>query len=232
MSKLGAALVVVLVGCGSSSALDIPDDHQLHDLSTDDAEARHMRYGGKQVSLADLPMVAAKLGLPVTGTADISIDLSTPKAAQMDYTKTTGSISIGCTKCQIGDDVTRLHVAGKPANAFAAEGIAFGHLAVDSLEAKLTAANGKLELTSWKLASPDLALEVSLSITFDRVLMKSEVDGCIRFKATDALQKRDPKMYALLVLTGAASGADGFQHIKLRGQLSHVKRLSAECKTN
>jgi hypothetical protein len=52
----------------------------------------------------------------------------------------------------------------------------------------------------------------------------------MRFKATEALKKRDATTSAVLALTGAARGADGFDHIELSGTVDHVRRMSRECK--
>lgn len=223
--------VVVLVGCGSSS-VDLPDDHKLHDQSAETAESLHIRYGGTQVPLAELAMVTAAIGLPVSGTTDVSVDVTVPKVSgQATYGQAKGTISVGCTKCQIGDDKTKLRFGAKNARtaSFLGEGIDFSHLAIDSLDAKVSIESGKLQLTSWKLASPDLELQVALSMTLATPFKTSEVDGCIRFKPSKELDKRDPKMASLLMLTGASQGSDGMYHIKLEGPVGNLRRLAKEC---
>ncbi|MBA2538230.1 MAG: type II secretion system protein GspN [Deltaproteobacteria bacterium] len=237
MAKLCA--VILLVGCGSSGPKadppEFPDDHKLHDLSTDDAQASHIRYGGKQVSLADIPIISEKIGLPVTGTGDVSIDLTIPKVGRTpDYTKATGTISIACTKCQIGDDTARLKMPtkSKRANAFAGEGVWFGHVTIDSLELTMIAANGRLELTSWKFVSPDIDIQLALTVELRKSLQDSDLDGCVRFKVSDALEKRDPKTHAALWLTGAHLGADRFFNIAVQGAVKNPRRISRECKIN
>jgi type II secretion system protein N len=222
--------IVVLVGCGSS--VDIPDDHKLHDLSADTAESLHLRYGGTQVPLGELAMVGVAIGLPVSGTADVAVDVKVPKVSgRLEYGQAKGTISVGCTKCQIGDDKTKLRFGAKNARtaSFLGDGIDFSHLAIDSLDAKLSIESGKLQLTSWKLASPDLELEVALSMTLATPFEASAMDGCIRFKPSKELDKRDPKMASLLMLTGANQGSDGMYHIKLEGSVGNVRRLAKEC---
>ncbi len=181
-----------------------------------------------------MPFLADRIGLPITGTGDVSIDLKIPKVGNTpDYTKATGTISIACTKCQIGDDKARLKLPTKNArnSAFAGEGIAFGHVAIDRLEMTMTAAVGKLELTSWKFASPDVDLQLSLTVDLSKSLQDSGLDGCVRFKLADTLEKRDPKTHAMLSLTGAHLGADGFFNIVVKGAIKRPHQLARECNT-
>jgi type II secretion system protein N len=231
-------VLVFVAACGSSGSAsdppEFPDDHKLHDLSTDDAQASRLRYGGKQVSLADVPILADRIGLPITGTGDVSIDLTIPKVGNTpDYTKATGTISITCTKCQIGDDKARLKMPARnaSASAFGAEGLAFGHVAIDHLEMNLTAANGRIELTHWKFASPDVDLDLSLTLQLSKSLQDSGVESCVRFKPTDTLEKRDPKTHTMLSLTGANRGSDAYFSIAVEGSIKNARRLARECST-
>ncbi len=205
---------------------------KLLDTSSDAADAVTMQYSGKGVSLADLPAVAERIGLPVSGKADFSIDIIVPKTKGVaDYTKATGRIELACTKCQIGDDAAKLQLASKSArtNAFAGDGIPFGHLAIDSFEAKLDIIGGKLELTSWKLASPDLEMQTTLAVTFAKSLDLSAVEGCMRYKPSAELAKRDQKTHDMLALTGAMRGSDGFDQIALQGTVAQLRKLARDC---
>lgn len=219
--------VVVVAGCGSSSN-DFPDDQKLHDLSTETSATWHLRYGGKQVPLADVPQLFHTIGLPGSGALDLSVDVTMPKVDGIpNFAKATGTMALSCQTCQLGDDKTKLSIG--PKDGFLGDGVEFSHLTVDSLDAKVSIIDGKLSLTSWKLASPDVAIDVSLDIKLASSVEDSVVDGCIRFKPSKELDKRDPKLYSLLTITGAAVGADGRYHIKLEGTVGKIKRLAKEC---
>ncbi len=223
------SLLVLLLACGSPNPRDVPLDHELHDLSSETDEAKHLRYGGKQVSLAKLP-VADKVGLPVSGTADVMVDIAIPKTAgTLDYAKATGSISITCTQCQLGDDHTKLRLGDELMAALDIDGIAFGHLTAHRLEATFIIANGRLVLRTFKLASPDIELTFSLALDLAIDLDASVVRGCLRFRPTEALRARDPKLFDLLRLTGAARSDDGFEQVQLAGTFGTVKRLGRPC---
>lgn len=223
-----ALVVLMAAGCGSSNPANVPADHRLYDLGSETGDTKYIRYGGKQVDVADIPRVADTLGLPVSGTADIVIDVAIPKTRRRpDYAKAHGTISIACTKCRLGDDQAKLVLADL--TGLAPDGIPFGHLTIDQLEVEATIAGGKLALTSFKLRSPDFEIRLALSMAFASSFEDSAVTGCIRFKPTAALRARDPRMHDMLSLTGAARGPDGFDHVSLEGTVGETRRLAKDC---
>ncbi len=212
----------------SFAAADFPDDQKLHDLSTETSDTWHLRYGGKQVPLADLPQLVRTIGLPGSGALDLSVDVTMPKVDGIpDFAKATGAMALSCQKCQLGDDKAKLSMG--PKNGFLGDGIEVRHLTIDSLDAKVSIIDGRLSLTSWKLASPDVELDVSLDIKLASSVEDSVIDGCIRFKPSKELDKRDPKLYSMLTITGASLARDGRYHIKLEGTVDKIKRLAKEC---
>jgi len=62
----------------------------------------------------------------------------------------------------------------------------------------------------------------------------SVVAGCLRFKASDNLLKKEEtkKTYAAISTTGAELRSDGLFHIKLSDRFKDMKRLNAECGPN
>lgn len=251
VTRFGPILVAtVVVGCGSSSTTPPPQPSptpsptnpartppgdpprgKLQDQSKDEADGLTVRYRGTGVSLAELPAVAQRFGIPLSGKADFEIDVIVPKIRGMpDYTQATGSIDLACTKCQIGDDVAKLRLPPKNGRAgFADDGFPFGKLLVDRFEAKARITGGKLELTSWKVESPDLAMEANLTVTFSRALEASALEGCMRWKPSPELEQRDPKTHAMLLLTGARRGADGYFQIQLGGTVGESRKLARDC---
>lgn len=231
-----ALLFVLFAACGSSSDSSgpsaPPDDHKLHDLSSESNDGSRIAWAGKEVPLADIRAIADRIGLPLSGTADVSIylDVSKPQGAR-DYSKAKGTIAISCTKCQIGDGTAKLAIGGnKRTQAFVGDGLDVGSLMIDSLEAKAIVGDGKLELSVWKLASADLEVQLALAADIAKTgLRQSDVKACLRFKPTKALEQRSPKTYALLSMTGGSLGEDGFYSIEISGRAGELKRFSRKC---
>ena len=55
------------------------------------------------------------------------------------------------------------------------------------------------------------------------------VAGCLRFKGSEVLQKREPKTFAAISTTGAQLGPDGLFHIRLTESFKDMKRLAQKC---
>jgi hypothetical protein len=69
---------------------------------------------------------------------------------------------------------------------------------------------------------------MTLETDFD----ESMVAGCLRFKGSDDLLKREPKTYAAIQTTGAELRSDGLFHIRLTDRFKDMKRLNQECGPN
>lgn len=192
---------------------------------------------GNGLPSSSLPLKDA-LGLPMTGKIDFAFSLDLPsetnKAGKLasDWSKAEGEASFGCpTGCSIGDGKTKLKpkLKNSRSQAFAGDGIDFGKVDIDSLSAKIEIKNGKLDVTKFETKSGDGELHVDFSMTLAPVLDDSLVTGCLRFKGSEALLKKEPKTFAAIQTTGAPLGPDGLYHIKLTDKFKEMKRLGQVC---
>jgi type II secretion system protein N len=192
---------------------------------------------GIDVPAGNLPMKEI-IGLPMSGKLelDFSLDLPIDKLKNgktgPDWTAAKGEITFECPSgCTFGDGKTKLKPKLNNARnqAFAGEGIEFGKINVDSMLAHVKIADSKLELDKFETKSQDGELHVDFALELAQEFGDSEVTGCLRFKGSDALQKREPKTYAALTTTGASIGPDGLFHIKLSNNFKTMKRLAQFC---
>lgn len=192
---------------------------------------------GSHLAGTSLPLRAA-LGLPMTGTIEFSAALDLPydrpKAGKPvpNWKAAEGAFSISCPSgCTFGDGKTKLKPLVKNAGqqAMVGEGIDFGEVNIDSLVAKAEIKKGKLEVTKFDAKSRDGELHVDYAMTLDKEFGNSIVAGCLRFKGSEALLKREPKTYAAIQTTGAELREDGLFHIRLTDRFSTMKRLNQEC---
>jgi type II secretion system protein N len=192
---------------------------------------------GEDVPSASLPM-RDFIGLPMSGKLRFAFDLDLPnvknKAGKVapDWTKADGNIEFACpTGCTVGDGKTKLKFAlkNRSQQAFAEDGIDFGKLTVDKLDAAATLKQGKVEVTKLETKSDDGEVKLDLTIALNADLNQSQVTGCLRFRGSDGLIKREPKTHAALSTTGAPLGPDNLFHMKLDGQLREVRRIGQIC---
>jgi len=195
---------------------------------------------GKGIPGTGLPMRAA-LGLPMTGKIDLSASLDLPNEVPKvgrpvpNWKAASGAFMIACPSgCTFGDGHTKLKPLVKNAGqqAMVGEGIDFGQVNIDSLLAKAEIKNGKLDVTKFDAKSKDGELYIDYSMTLDKEFGNSVVAGCLRFKGSDALLKREPKTFAAIQTTGAERRSDGLFHIRLTDHFSIMKRLNQECGAN
>jgi type II secretion system protein N len=211
---------------------------------------------GTDLPGGSLPLRSA-LGLPMTGKLDFAVDLDLPVAKNKmgrtatDWTKADGTIDLSCPSgCTLGDGHTKLKplLKNRTNQVMVGDGIDFGEVHITTLDvhAVFTAAvgdadahsssykPGKFEIKKFNITSPDGELHVDYQMTMAPSLDDSVVAGCLRFKASDNLLKKEDtkKTYAAISTTGAELRSDGLFHIKLSDRFKDMKRLNAECGPN
>ena len=198
---------------------------------------------GTNLPAASLPMREV-VGLPMSGKIEFAANLDLPNAKNKagrdapDWSKAEGSFDLSCpSSCIFGDGKAKLmpKLANQRNSAFASGGIELDKLNIDSLVARVEIKTSKtdvktLEVTKFETKSADGELHVDFTMTLASVLSDSMVNGCLRFRGSDALLKRSPKTHAAISTTGAPlNPSDNLFHIKLEGRVAEMRRLGQLC---
>lgn len=195
---------------------------------------------GDDLPSGSLPVQVA-LGLPMNGKVRFSFDLDVPNeksktgAVAPNWARAEGGAEFACPSgCTVGDGKSKLKLTTNNARqqAFLDEGgggIDFGKVNIDSLIADVEIKHGKLEITRFETRSGDGELHIQFSMMLNQDFQSSLVAGCLRFRGSDALLKREPKTHAAISTTGAPLGPDNLFHIKLDGPLRQVRRIGVVC---
>ncbi len=187
-----------------------------------------------------LPM-RSLLGLPIVGKLDFSIALTLPMEKSklgkkgINWPKVRGTFGLGCpTGCTFGDGVTKLKPLLKNTRnqVMVGDGIDFGKVSMENLVAKASIKGGKLTLDKFDIKSKDGEVHIDFQMTLEKELDESMVAGCLRFKGSEELMKREPKTFAAIQTTGAELRGDGLFHIRLTDRFKDMKRLNQECGPN
>ncbi|HEY0480922.1 MAG TPA: type II secretion system protein GspN [Kofleriaceae bacterium] len=196
-----------------------------------------VKLDGDDLPSANLPMREV-LGLPMSGKVRFALDLALPndrKTGKPNAAKADGNFEFACPSgCTVGDGKSKLKLTTNNARqqAFLDEGgggIDFGKVNIDSLFANVEIKSGKLDITRFETRSPDGELHVALDMALNQDLQASVVTGCLRFKGSDVLLKREAKTHAAISTTGAPLGPDNLFHIKLDGPIRQMRRLGVVC---
>jgi type II secretion system protein N len=195
---------------------------------------------GGSLSADALPM-RALLGLPMSGKLEFGIAMNLPMEKSklgkvgINWQKVKGTINLACpTGCTFGDGKTKLKPLVKNARnqAMVGDGIDFGKVNLDKLVAKVTINKGLLKVERFDAPSKDGEVHIDYEMKLDKNFDDSMVTGCLRFKGSDDLMRREPKTHAALSTTGAELRSDGLFHIRLTDRFGNMKRLNQECGPN
>lgn len=220
--------ILVSSACTAPSSSDPPGvstgAFRIDEIVRTTAAELRVQVHKQQVPLGEMPMADLLAGLPMTGLADVAIDVVVPIAdGARAYRRASGSIAIACPDgCTLGDDAATVNPAGGMQ-------LPFGHLTFDKLELQASIDKGRLAVTRWHAESPDLALQIALRVELATPLEDSTLHGCVRFKASPTLGDRDPRTAAVIATTGAALGADGLSSIQVAGTLGAHRLLGKVC---
>lgn len=199
-----------------------------------------IHMAGDDLPSASLPMREA-LGVPMSGKVRFVFDLDLPnersKAGKVtpNWPKAEGDVEFDCPSgCTVGDGKTKLKLTtnNNRQQEFldaSGGGIDFGKVNIDSLFARVEIKKGRLEVTRLDTKSGDGDLHVAFSMNLAQDFMSSQVTGCLRFRGSDALLRREPKTHAAISTTGAPLGPDNLFHIKLDGPLRAMRRIGVVC---
>ena len=190
---------------------------------------------------ADALPMRALLGLPMSGKLEFGVAMNLPMEKSklgksgINWQKVKGTINLSCpTGCTFGDGKTKLKpiVKNTRNQAMVGDGIDFGKVNLDKLVAKVTINKGVLKLERFDAPSKDGEVHVDYEMKLEKNFDESMVTGCLRFKGSDDLMRREPKTHAALSTTGAELRSDGLFHIRLTDRFKDMKRLNQECGPN
>ncbi|HUS27761.1 MAG TPA: type II secretion system protein GspN [Kofleriaceae bacterium] len=195
---------------------------------------------GNALPSGALPM-RGLIGLPMSGKLNFLVDVSLPMEkskmgkTSINWQRVTGEIALACPKdCVFGDGKTKLKPLLKNTRnqVMVGEGIDFGKINIGSLNAHVSIKRGLLKLDKFDAKSGDGELKVDYEMKLEKSFDESQVTGCLRFKGSDDLLRREPKTHAALSTTGAELRGDGLFHIRLTDRFKDMKRLNQECGPN
>jgi len=190
-----AAWLVVLAACSSSSS------------------ASHKR----EYKLSELHLAQFLGGLPLDG-GTLTVDLSQDPDAITDWSKVTGTVTLDCGGCVLGDDHAVLHSNGP----FGGD-LHFGHISWDDATTRAVFGGGKIAITGhWRG-------DVDLDVKADVMLASRAVVGCLAFRPAERLLARDEKLHNIFMLTGAPKGDDGRMYIRVAGPLDRLRYMPQLC---
>ncbi len=185
------------------------------------------------LSLADVPGVAAAVGLPMGGALDAEIELRLPGAK---WKNAEGKITLGCDDCTVGDGVSKMTMtpstsssgrrrrASAAAAAWGAQGVTVPRLALGDAKVVVDIDKGVGEIKTFAATSKDGWLKIEGKIEFRDPFSNTLFPGCMSFKLSDELKKRAPDFGNIeFTLSEKVRQADGSFAIPTKGRLTELR---------
>jgi len=169
------------------------------------------------MSLARLPAVQEFVGLPVKGVLAGEVKLVVP---QNRWSESSGSISIECEGCSVGDGKAKLKI---PGNALTAQGITMPRIRLGQFGGEIKVEKGVASLENVSAKSPDVEVVLEGDVHLRKPIGFSNSQAYLRFKISPELKKRDPKFELLESGMAQAKRPDGFLGLRLVGTLKNMR---------
>ncbi|HUS63944.1 MAG TPA: type II secretion system protein GspN [Kofleriaceae bacterium] len=193
--------------------------------------AAHFETSG--LPLGNLPGVADAVGLPMTGDLDADIDIRLPGGKWKDAE---GRIEVDCDGCIVGDGVSKMTLASNrktpsgrtrratPGWGDEARSITVPKLALSETNILVEIKNGIGEIKNFSAESKDGWLKIAGKIEFKDPFANSLFPGCMQFKLSDELKKREPNFGNIeFGISEKLRQADGSYAIPTRGKLTELR---------
>jgi type II secretion system protein N len=168
-----------------------------------DEETITAKVDAESVELALIPGLVEALGLPLTGTVDLTGDLV---IGQKESKLTEGNIELKVKGL-------RIEKGGKIGGFPAPE------LAIGDADWKIPVEAGKATLKSLRVNGDSIELIIDGTINVLQPISRSTANLTVSFKPTDKLLQSEPLLGALLNNLQRAKGSDGFYTYAMAGAL-------------
>jgi type II secretion system protein N len=190
-----------------------------------------VKIDGDAIPAKKLPMREFAV-FPVSGGLNVHVDLKSGiDRGRVDWSKLVGKIALACPKgCELGDgSYVKFPTINARSEAMVGKGVQFGPLLLESFLTQIDIAKGVAKIGKWEFKSVDGEAKLEAEVKLDKVFDSSMIDGCVRYKPTDELRKRNGETFSQIMLIGGLLGSDGMFQVKLSGTMGRIRKVGQEC---
>ncbi|MBK7830462.1 type II secretion system protein GspN [Nannocystis sp.] len=206
------------------------DEATIHAAYTRSESESTVQIKVEELALYDVPKLQQAVNAPVTGLFALNVDLTLP---ENQFSKATGSISIECSSCKIGDGETLLFLPG--ASGIMAKGMTLPEIDLGTLSGSLVVADGKATAEKFETSSDDITLKLTGSLNLADPFSKSEFAFDMKLLLTQALQDRSEPLKLMYQTAGPSTKMDppeeAWLGFKLRGSAGKPKFMGIKAKS-
>lgn len=171
------------------------------------------------ISLKEIPGVKQAVGLPIAGRLTADVRLKVPRHR---WSEASGSLSLSCERCTVGDGKTKLKLASS-SNALLRMGIKMPRIRLGQFGGEIAIEKGKASLQNLSAKSPDVEVKMEGSFDLRNPVSFSVAQAYLKFKVSPELKKRDAKFELLEGGLQNAKRPDGFFGMRVNGPLRKLQ---------
>jgi len=177
-----------------------------------------LAINAKNIVLTGDKAIAQLVGLPIEGTVSCKIDVHADKGM---LSALDGTAEIEIEDAVVGDGKAKLTI---PSDPFLKAGITVPRMRLGTITVKVTFDKGKAKLESVHTKSPDGEAFVDGNAELRDFFNLSQLHLYIRFRAAEALTKREPTLELMTnqLASTSAKRPDGFFGFQLNGLISSL----------
>jgi len=182
------------------------------------------------IQLGGIPGVREGVGLPVTGGLDAELKLVLP---EMKFANAEGYLRFKCANCSIGDGVSKIKPRlpeskrndprYKRRLAMYGDGLTVPQIALGAAEASIVIDKGVGKIEKLSAVSPDGELVLTGEIKFADPFKNSTLPGCLRFRISEELKKREKDFGNIDLILDAKRDDEGFFSFPTKGKLTTLQ---------
>lgn len=206
------------------------DDATIHAAYTRNDSESTVKIDVDSLALYDVPKLQQAVNAPLVGLFGLHVDMTMP---ENQFSKATGSISIECSGCKIGDGETLLFLPG--ASGIMAKGMTLPEIDLGTLSGTLVVADGKATAEKFETSSDDITLKITGGLNLADPFSKSEFAFDMKLLLTPALQDRSEPLKLMYQTAGPSTKMDppdeAWLGFKLRGSAGKPKFMGIKSKS-
>jgi type II secretion system protein N len=206
------------------------DDATIRAVYTRNDSESTVKLDVDALALYDVPKLQQSVNAPLVGLFGLHVDMTMP---ENQFGKATGSISLECSGCKIGDGQTLLFVPG--AGGLMAKGMTLPEIDLGTLSGTLVVADGKATAEKFETSSDDITLKITGGLNLADPFSKSEFAFDLKLLLTQALQDRSEPLKLMYQTAGPSTKMDppddAWLGFKLRGTAGKPKFSGIKAKS-
>jgi type II secretion system protein N len=187
-------------------------------------------FATRALPLQNIPGLRSAVGLPMEGGLNAQLALNLPKRK---WREVDGYVKLSCPGCTVGDGVAKIKPKplsdGKSSrrrrrgSVFAAAGVTVPRLDLGDVAGEIEIKRGVGTVKRFAARSADGEMTIDGEIRFKDPFKATTFPGCMRFKLSEALKKREKDFGNLPELMRVNVEEDGFANVAMTGTIGALR---------